>query len=928
MGTLTGMASLVGAPRGARRSPLAAAPLAALLLVAAPSAATCPQPVGASLRIQTWNLNLQVTPNNTEVNFGMLHQTRAGHIARQVLADDADVVVFNEANDDEARDVLIKTLKARYPNYIALLDEHDISNDSGLMLFSKYGFLPLDQTINDEGFQETWHDGRADEDIASWDVYSDDDSNGDDAWANKGFALVRIRNECEPGGQLPFNVGFTHMQSSKPDVEAWRFFEDVDDRRGQLRNVREIIEGSIAADRRNRELIFVVGDLNIDGKRKHTATNRPPYVPVCQPFVGLRDFDCPGDPNLDQVQWLPHTEWELTFDRRSDDLGAYWACGKGPCTYHPTSNPAGTFFVDAWAFETSPLDVGQTHSIHGDGGATVFQGPTDGERLDYLLHNKPVPSPENQFRDYCVQHLTRATRGREFSDHISLTLDLNQVAPRCSPHPRKVDDVHNPTPGVTSPNGPEPVTFDLQNLSSARARDVEFTDGTIAFPGSMQWYVLEQGEPFSVELTGAFVDWEMYQGADLSTPLPPYNGECAKVGDGYRCKYSGSNPPYFVRVFAVDAGNPGDPDARPDRTRHGLGYRIRFHRFDCSSPEEACALEASVGSSRKWPAQPLGAEDTMFFELLTEHDRQGVPPAIELTVGMGTRESGVWPPDDDPERFEPVPFSLALARKDGTPIADAFESIAWHERRFGASFELGATVTKGKLPGANGWPEKYLMKVARHPVYRGKETTIVAAFDTSLTYFHPVQIACLLEETDLGGDDIWTRFRFDGPPEPAPCRNAATDAAEPDCLWVSRFADHDGSVDETDEMYDGTTLHEAGKADSSVALPWALTGGYQVRVVPNLWQDGEGVGGAQYLFPFDATEIPALPMYRQPDRAQPAVQHFEWKGPPLPPPFDELIGYEYRYYMAYRRRHARPECQLGPSSGCPAGLTCTEGACK
>ena len=222
--------------------------------------------------------------------------------------------------------------------------------------------------------------------------------------------------------------------------------------------------------------------------------------------------------------------------------------------------------------------------------------------------------------------------------------------------------------------------------------------------------------------------------------------------------------------------------------------------------------------------------------------------------------------------------------------------------------------------------------VARHPVVRGRETTVVAAWDTSLTYFHPLGIACLEEETDIGGDDIWTRFVFDGPLAPATCRNAAGTAPQVDCLWVSRLADHDGRPDETDEMYDGTTLHEAGRADPSVSLPFDLDAAYQTRVVPNLWQDGEGLGGEQYFFPVGPIEIPPLPMFGHPDRDRPEGKSFFWMGPPreaLPPVLSDIArGFEYSYQMPYRLTHARPACVEGPISGCPAGLTCAEGACR
>jgi hypothetical protein len=869
----------------------------------------CTTQVGASLRIKTWNLNLQVAPNNTELNYGRSHVDRAKDIALQILAEDPDVVVLNEANDDSARDVLVKELFTRYPHYIYTLDEHDTDNDSGLMLFSKYGFAALDKTINDEGFQETWHDGFYDENIASWDIYTSDNTNGADAWANKGFALVRILNECD--GSLPFNVGFTHMQSSLPDTEAWRWFEDFDDRRGQLQTMRSIIEGSISASKRNVQPIYVVGDLNINGSRHHESSKRPPFVPVCDYDV-VGNLFCTGDPDLDAVTWNPYTEWQYIFRDTGNDHGGYWACQNKPCTYDAGST-SGTFFVDSWAYETSPLDVGQTHSSSNNGGATEFTGPTDGERLDYILHNKTVPDKANREREYCTQHLTRAVQGKEWSDHVSITIDVNRVAPRCSPHPRKVDDASNPTPGITSPNGPEPVAFNLQDPNSPLAKTVTFTDGLLTFPGSMQWYVLDQAEPFRVTMTGSHVSWAVYQGSDLSRPLAPFDGECEEVKEtrSFQCTYPASKPPYFVRVFAVDT-QAVDPAAKPDRTLGNLPYKISFHRFDCSSPTEACPLEPAVALTRIWPEQLLGANDTMYFKFVTEHDRGNQPPKMTFHV-----HTALSPVSTEPVVFNPSPFSAALADKSNVFISGGIASVEPWRSAPGGSV-LVHTAAAGKLPGtANLLPEKYLLRVKRDSVYQTKALDLKVWFETSLSYFHPLQLACEVEETDAGGDDIWTRFIFDGPNSKSDCRQSSS-AAYPDCLWVSRWYDGDGSADEANEMYDGSLLNEAGTGNPDRALPHALTGAFQKAVVPNLWQDGEGIGGEQYFQPKpNVLQIPALSVSLADKDAAPAGK-YSWRAD------DD----EYWYDMVYRVSHSRPACHVGPDDGCPSGTSCKAGKCQ
>ncbi|WP_164013865.1 endonuclease/exonuclease/phosphatase family protein [Pyxidicoccus trucidator] len=891
-------------PVSSLRSWLGALVLGCCTLGALPAWALCPAPVGASLRIKTWNLNLQVAPNNTESNYGRPHVERARDIARQILAEDPDVVVLSEANEDAARDVLVKELSTRYPNYIYTLDEHDTDNDSGLMLFSKYGFAALDRTLNDEGFQETWHDGYYDENIASWDIYSSDNTNGADAWSNKGFALVRILNECD--GRLPFNVGFTHMQSSLPDTEAWRFYEDFDDRRGQLQTIRSIVEASISQLSRNVQPIYILGDLNIDGSRHHESTVRPPFIPVCgQDFMG--NLYCDGDPDLDAVSWKPFTEWQYTFHDTKSDHGGYWACQNAPCTYDPATN-AGTFFVDSWAYETSPLDVGQTHSSSNNGGATEFTGPTDGERLDYILHNKPL----NHEREYCTQHLTRAVQGREWSDHLSVTIDVNRAAPRCSPHPRKVDDVNNPTPGITHPNGPEPVVFNLADPSSPQAKTVTFADGRLTFPGSMQWYVLDQAEPFRVTMTGSRVSWMVYQGSDLSRPLTPFDGECEEVKEtrSFQCTYPAPRPPYFVRVFAVDT-RASDPNAKPDRTVGDMPYTVQFHRFDCSSPAEACPLEPAVALTRQWPDRRLNANETMYFKFVTAHDRLDNPPRVTFHV-----QTSLPPKSTDPVVFSPSPFGAELADRSDNQLPTGITSVEPWTAIPGGHVQVH-TARSGALPGtANKLPEKYLLRVLRDMAYVSQPVDLKVWFETSLSYFHPLQLACEVEETDLGGDDIWTRFVFDGPNQLSKCRESSGPAYL-DCFWVSRLYDGDGSADATNEMYDGSLLSEAGTGDPNRALPHALTGAFQKSVVPNLWQDGEGIGGEQYLQPRpDVLRIKALPASLA-DRDAAAAK-YTWRAD------DD----EYWYDMVYRLSHSRPACHVGPDDGCPSGTACKAGKCQ
>ena len=54
--------------------------------------------------------------------------------------------------------------------------------------------------------------------------------------------------------------------------------------------------------------------------------------------------------------------------------------------------------------------------------------------------------------------------------------------------------------------------------------DVQFNDGTITYPGSMQWYVIDQAYPYKIAIFGDHVAYDVYHGSDLSQPMPPWDG--------------------------------------------------------------------------------------------------------------------------------------------------------------------------------------------------------------------------------------------------------------------------------------------------------------------------------------------------------------------------------------------------------------------
>ncbi|MEM7586262.1 MAG: endonuclease/exonuclease/phosphatase family protein, partial [Acidobacteriota bacterium] len=226
-----------------------------------------------SLRLMTFNAAIQVFPGDTEDLFGMSFEQRAALIADRVKAEDPDVVLLTEVNQDDSKWVMMDHLQDTFPSYMHVLDADNLLNDSGMMLFSKYVFLTGGGLKSVNGHAGGENQGQHFD--FSWVLFSGEDSNGGDYWANKGVGMVRIDNECFPGEV--FYVAFTHTQADGSTTQpAGAAAEDFEDRQAQLGKVREVIEATVPPGRRLRDPVFLMGDLNVNGNRFIAP---PPLVP-------------------------------------------------------------------------------------------------------------------------------------------------------------------------------------------------------------------------------------------------------------------------------------------------------------------------------------------------------------------------------------------------------------------------------------------------------------------------------------------------------------------------------------------------------------------------------------------------------------------------------------------------------------------------
>ncbi|MGK5636759.1 sphingomyelin phosphodiesterase [Streptomyces sp. URMC 126] len=261
---------------------LTAAALAHPAVAVGPAAAatepTVPAAAGRAvpaLKMLTYNTFLMST--NLYPNWGQRHRAEA--IPAAGFFSGQDVVVLQEAFDNDASDALKARAAARYPYqtpvvgrskagwdatggaYSALTPE-----DGGVTVLSKWPIVRKEQVI----FK---------------------DACGSDKWSNKGFAYVVL----DVGGTRAHLVG-THTQSTDGGCAAG---EAAADRARQFRQIDAFLDAKrIPAD----EQVIVAGDLNVDSRGGE--------------FASLL-----ADADLDPAE--ARTGHPYSFDTRENSVAAY-----------------------------------------------------------------------------------------------------------------------------------------------------------------------------------------------------------------------------------------------------------------------------------------------------------------------------------------------------------------------------------------------------------------------------------------------------------------------------------------------------------------------------------------------------------------------------------------------------------------------------
>ena len=229
--------------------------------------APAPVPEYGTLHVLAYNIYLR--PESV-LMFSDGQSLRVPLIAAEILRDNYDVIVFNEAFDDSLRPVLRQQLAAVYP-YAARVPESSspFKGDSGVMILSRW---PIE---NGEGKGE-------------YRLF--DRCLGKDCWAEKGVAYIQINKNG-----IRYHVFGAHLQADPPTGRA-----PIGVRQSQLRTIRQFIDDKKIP---STDAVIIAGDLNID----MYAPGRSEYTQMLQ-ILGAVHPEVRGHP--------------YSFDERLNDLGS------------------------------------------------------------------------------------------------------------------------------------------------------------------------------------------------------------------------------------------------------------------------------------------------------------------------------------------------------------------------------------------------------------------------------------------------------------------------------------------------------------------------------------------------------------------------------------------------------------------------------
>jgi hypothetical protein len=422
-------------------------------------------------QLRSWMMEVGFPPSIPPVDTA---EERATAIAAKIVSSpaDYDIVCLNEVFDEDARAILSRDLRSKYPYQVAKADLlytklvrpgilNDLENalfeatfgplfdvtssvlamkweDSGLLLASKWpfdtvGIPPEVASRLGASVGAIFPTGVP---VVSFLTYGDCSGFMGDCRAAKGVLHARIRRSSSD----VYDIFASHTQADDERVD-----ENRSERDKQMAAVWEFIKSRAGGPPFSRPTFFL-GDLNILGGAAENAEQPPQWATL---------FNTPGQPFTDHM---------------TDLWGVFQCRGGGTGLTDPG------FSADV---KYEPLRQRLDYAVAAPGPGLVAQHI----RIDYALAEPPVPPIDG------VSYV---------SDHLPLTVDL------ASPH------------SFASPPQAMPV-------SAVIFHDVQRHLG----PGQIMWYRFDQQGTYEFRLDAddPGVYFEVYIGSDLSRPRKQYRNE-------------------------------------------------------------------------------------------------------------------------------------------------------------------------------------------------------------------------------------------------------------------------------------------------------------------------------------------------------------------------------------------------------------------
>jgi len=467
------------------------------------------------------------------------------------------------------------------------------------MLFSRYEFVDFPEGLFPQPEEVIGVASSNQVAFVEWRV-----SDGKDCLANKGAAMVRIK---KPDNERVYNIVFLHPDADH-DPEDPSTSRSTSIRREQLNQVEGLIVDSIGLEGLNNEDVFVLGDFNTNGD--FLGDRRQWDLLLGASGLGVGECD---------VRF--HDPWECENQSEAPILNPrYWRDPRNWSSYSPYQTVESVFPGVPSLLTTndptqlrddviSALTSGDREAMlklavkldKRDRGLTSDRDLPFEEgqqlRVDYILRNNPTGQ-----QGLCFQHMTLAYMqdgNQILSDHFGLKADINQHAEYCNPREARV------------------------------VSDTEFNmplRGTITYPSSMQWYLVDQSGTFSFSLNGEGVDYEVYLSNNLSLPLPQYQNLTTAFTDldGRQREsrtFEFPDGPFYIRVFGSDRTVTGD-------------YSLVIHRHTCQTREDACILDPNRPKrDLPVPSLTLGTSEPMtWFRVFTEGPDINGPQNLDFFV--------------------------------------------------------------------------------------------------------------------------------------------------------------------------------------------------------------------------------------------------------------------------------------------------------